>query len=127
MDRESDVSKQETGRTGETIARAYVQKLGWRILHQNWRCQYGELDLVALDGAELVIIEVRTRRGSAALRQALESVDWRKQRQLLRVSQAYVSDNGFRETQPMRIDVIGVGLRCDNSGSVEHIRDAYQW
>lgn len=121
-------SRQQTGRMGEAIARRYVEnQLGWRVLHQNWRCKHGEIDLIADDGDEIVMIEVRTRRGQEALSRALESVDQRKQARLLAITECYMDAEALEESQPIRIDVIGVALFSDNSGSVEHVRDAYQW
>ena len=38
---------------------------GYRILGSNWRCVYGELDVIAEDAGELVFVEVKTRRGQA--------------------------------------------------------------
>ncbi len=121
------MSKQETGRIGEAIACAYVRRLGWKVLHQNWRCTLGELDMIADDGCELVVVEVRTRRGKAALARALESVDMRKQQQILRVTEHYLHQLQLPPEQALRIDVIGVALHPDDTGSVEHVRDAYQW
>ena len=53
--------KDDVGRRGEDEAAAYLTALGWRILDRNWRCASGEVDIVALDGRELVIVEVKTR------------------------------------------------------------------
>jgi Predicted endonuclease distantly related to archaeal Holliday junction resolvase len=51
----------ETGRLGESLAERYFRGKGWTILGRNVRVKFGELDLVALDEGELVIVEVRTR------------------------------------------------------------------
>ncbi|HRX25334.1 MAG TPA: YraN family protein, partial [Aminivibrio sp.] len=51
----------ERGRRGEEIAAAYLAGLGWTILDRNVVFRGGELDLVALSGGELVVVEVRTR------------------------------------------------------------------
>ncbi|MBD0021030.1 YraN family protein [Gordonia pseudamarae] len=51
------------GRLGEDIAAGYVTDAGWSVLERNWRCRYGELDIVAVDGAALVVVEVKTRTG----------------------------------------------------------------
>lgn len=49
------------GRLGEDIAADYVTSTGWTVLERNWRCRYGELDIIAVDGSVLVVVEVKTR------------------------------------------------------------------
>lgn len=53
--------KAQVGRWGEWLALKHLRMLGWDILARNWRSRRGELDLVAFDGPQLVIVEVRTR------------------------------------------------------------------
>jgi len=50
-----------TGKEGEAFARQYLEDKGYRILHCNWRYRHKELDIVASDGKELVVVEVKTR------------------------------------------------------------------
>ena len=52
------------GEIGERMARRHLLNRGYAILEENYRCQYGEVDLVAQQGAEFVFTEVRTRRGT---------------------------------------------------------------
>src|SRR4029450_1246783 len=53
----------ELGRRGEVLAAALLQAQGLTIVERNFRCRAGEIDLVALDGATLVFVEGRSRRG----------------------------------------------------------------
>ena len=55
--------KDELGRRGEQLAAEYLERAGLRILDRNWRCETGELDIVALDQRVLVVCEVKTRSG----------------------------------------------------------------
>ena len=55
--------KDELGRRGEQAAAEYLERAGLRILDRNWRCETGELDIVALERRVLVICEVKTRSG----------------------------------------------------------------
>ena len=52
------------GRYGEDLAARYLTAEGFVILERNWRCELGEIDIVARDGDALVVCEVKTRRGS---------------------------------------------------------------
>ena len=69
--------KQAIGRFGERVAARYLQSLGMAILETNWTCKYGEVDIVARDGATLVICEVKTRTGTSH-GTGLEAVSGRK-------------------------------------------------
>lgn len=121
------MTRQQTGNRGENIAQTYLTSLGWQILHCNWRCAQGEIDVAAMDGDELVIVEVRTRRGKAALQRALESVDVPKQSRLMELAEMYRGENLANPAQPLRIDVVGVALQIDGTAYIEHVRDALQW
>lgn len=121
------------GRAGEELAAAALRDVGMSIVDRNWRCTVGELDIVAHDQAPdytqggvpatwLVLVEVRTRRGTA-YGSARQAVDERKQAKLREVAAAYVQSTGW--TGPWRIDVVAVQM--DAAGrleSVELIRNA---
>ncbi len=105
------------GAWGQAHARAYLERRGYAILHENFRCREGEIDLVADDAGCLVFVEVRTRNGRR-IGTPEESVDARKQAQLIRVAEA------FRQTHPnaspdWRIDVVAV--EGDGQGSPRRI------
>lgn len=95
---------------------------GWTILARNWRCRLGELDIVARDGACLVCVEVRARRGTR-FGSPEESVDARKQARLARLAQAYVQAAGWHG--PWRIDVVAVEASGDGTPQrVRHYKSA---
>ena len=69
------------GGEGEERAARFLKRLGYQILHRNWRCRRGEIDIIARDGKTLVFAEVKTRRStSRALRR--RAVDRKKQEKL---------------------------------------------
>ena len=70
-------------------AAAYLKKKGYRILEANFRCRFGEIDLIARDGAYLVFIEVKYR-SSLKDGDSLEAVNRGKQRKIIRVAEYYL-------------------------------------
>lgn len=105
---------------GEDAAAALLRREGWTVLHRNWRLRLGELDIVARQGDCLAFVEVKARRAPVLFDPAL-GVDWRKQRQLHRVAEAYLALEKpvFEEC---RFDVISVivsddGLQVTRLGS----------
>ncbi|OUM96379.1 MAG: YraN family protein [Thermobacillus sp. ZCTH02-B1] len=115
--------RRETGRRGEEAAAHYLAARGFRILHRNWRCRMGELDIVAEDGETIVFVEVRTRAPGSRFGTAAESVDTRKRRRLAALAQAYLAMNGRRHA-PIRFDVIACTTRSDGTLDIDHIPGA---
>lgn len=96
------------GSAGERLAAGWLEARGFRVLARNWRCAYGELDIVAEEAGELVFVEVKTRRGTAyGLPE--EAVTASKRAHLIAAAQCYLAE-AQRETQPYRIDVVAVQL-----------------
>lgn len=92
------------------------------ILARNYRCRFGEVDLIALDRGMLVFVEVKSRqRGSVV--SPFDVVDQRKQRQIARAAQHYVQHHRL-EDRVARFDVVGV-WRDGDEVSCEHIKDAF--
>ena len=116
--------RRHLGAEGEAQARTYLIARGYRILAANWRCDYGELDLVAQQGETIVIVEVRTRR--AGTDAAFESITPTKRDKLLRLSQAFLAAHDL-DDMPCRIDVIGVRFGRDGRAQIAHAEDALGW
>ena len=108
---------------GEVVAEEFLRACRYTIVARNYRCRAGEIDLVALDGAMLVFVEVRSRRGSLA-GTALESVDGRKQARVARVAQHFVAARGWHD-RDARFDVVGVQFENDPP-AVEHVQGAFE-
>lgn len=109
--------RRRVGTWGENRAVAYLTGAGMTVLDRNWRCRHGELDIVAVDGDCLVVVEVKTRR-SRAFGTALEAVDPRKLARLRMLTGQWLSCHEVR-TRRVRIDV--VALQVD-ARSVTHLR-----
>lgn len=95
----------DLGRRGEALAEQHLRTAGYEILDRNVRTRYGEIDLVARDGACIVFVEVRTRRLGSFTPE--ESVGRRKQRQLVSLGTRYLQDRGL-VGQDWRADVVAI-------------------
>ena len=112
------------GNRGERAAVKYLKKHGFRIIVRNYRNRYGEIDVIALEEDTLVFIEVKTRR-STRTGSPLEAVDEKKQQQIMRTAQAYLSERGLNE-QSFRFDVVGLLWPEEaNQPEIQHVRHAF--
>ena len=116
--KQKKAARQGLGRTGERMAGEALVRQGYSILERNFRCQYGEVDLVAEHEGELVFVEVKTRRGMAYGRPE-EAVTSRKQRKILEVASYYLDAHDCSQ-RSWRIDVVAV--QFDQTGRFEEIR-----
>ena len=95
------------GRRGENAACRLLRSYGWEILARNWRCYYGELDIVARDGNTIVFIEVKTRRFRPDYRPA-DNLSLRQYRRNLRAANAYCReihwDPGLRRCELIEVE-----------------------
>ena len=91
------------GQSAEARAEAFLKTHGLKLVARNWRCRFGEIDLVMQDGPTLVFIEVRLRSrtdfGGAAA-----SVTARKQKKLLATARQYLGT--LTTLPPCRFDVV---------------------
>ena len=108
------------GRWAEGAAAAYLQQKGYHILHQNWRFERYELDIVASNGYELIVVEVKARATSYFQRPP-EAVGLEKQRRIVAATDAYIA--AFGVTLPVRYDIVGVIGKEELS--IEHIEHAF--
>ncbi|WP_030455670.1 YraN family protein [Herbidospora cretacea] len=99
-------AKDELGRAGEELAAGYLVGEGMEILARNWRCREGEIDIVARDGAVLVVVEVRTR-SSGAYGSAFASVTEAKLARLRRLGARWLAGQAERFAS-VRIDVVAL-------------------
>ena len=106
-----------TGRVGETVAARRLTELGYKILRRNHRTRYGEIDIVATQGGEIVFLEVKTRRRRwpSTNMQFMDCapVDSMTRKKALRVSQcaeAFMAHAGIGAQARWRLDFVGVEL-----------------
>ncbi|MDR2919473.1 MAG: YraN family protein [Tannerella sp.] len=114
--------KNETGKIGEAVACSYLKINGYTILHTNWRYRRYELDIVATNGEELVVVEVKTRSESYLIYPE-ESVNRIKIKHIVSATDVYI--RRYNIELPVRFDIICM-IKKDNSYTVErHIEDAF--
>ncbi|HMM96660.1 YraN family protein [Phycicoccus sp.] len=106
------------GRYGEALAARYLRERGLRVLERNWRCEHGEVDIVALDDGCLVVCEVKTRRDTA-FGDPVEAVTVAKAMRLRRLAAAYA--RAHPGPAAVRIDVVGVLCRPGAPPLVRHV------
>jgi len=117
------MTRAETARRGEEAAAAYLERIGCTVVERNWRCPSGEVDVVALDGRTVVIVEVKTRRSPSAGTPE-EAVSPTKQRQLVRVARHYLAYAGLTEAD-VRFDVIAIRPIGEHRALLRHHRAAF--
>lgn len=117
-----DMRRIRTGKRGEDAAIARLQEAGYRIITRNYRCLYGEMDIIAQDGDTLVFIEVKSRR-SERFGPPQEAVGAEKQKKLSRISMHYIQQQGI-EACRARFDVIAVRISPQGT-AVDIIRNAF--
>jgi putative endonuclease len=112
------------GQRGEQLAMDYLRSCGLVVLDRNWRPRgqgvRGELDLVARDGDELVIVEVKTRR-SLAYGSPVEAVTTRKMRTLRSLALAWLEHRSIHAPR-LRFDVVAVTIPPVGQPVIEHLR-----
>ncbi len=111
----------ELGKRGELLACSFLTKKGYSILETNWRRKRLEIDIIALDGDELVFVEVKTRTTSI-FGEPEEAVTPQKRRHLIQAANAYVIKSGY--DRGSRFDVISIIIENDNC-TIHHIPDAF--
>lgn len=97
----------EAGRAAEAAAARMLEREGYRILQRNFRARGGEIDLVALDGGTLAIVEVRYRAGGR-FGGGAESVTLAKQRRIARAARVLLAARPALARLPARFDVVEV-------------------
>jgi putative endonuclease len=97
-------SRANSGDGAEALAASFLETRGLRILARNYRCRFGEIDLVAQSGATLVFVEVRAR-ASDAFGGAAASITHAKRRKLVAAARYYMRCHGAREPA-CRFDVV---------------------
>lgn len=109
------------GKEGEEVAAAYLVQKGYVIRHRNWRSGRKELDIVAQQGEELVVVEVKTRRNTD-YGTPEEAVTEKKIRSIVTSTDAYLRQHSL--DLPVRFDIITI-VGQQPPFAIEHIEEAF--
>lgn len=112
----------EIGTLGERLARDFLVAKGYQILEQNWICGHKEIDIIAKDGDDLVIVEVKTRK-TPVLVEPEETIDSYKRQYLIWAANAYVERKQL--DNDIRFDIVAVVIDQNNDYKIDHIEDAF--
>ena len=114
------------GAIGEVLAARFLRDKKWKIITANYRCRFGEIDIIAQDKSYIVFVEVKTRSVGAWVTPA-EAVTSSKQRKIIQTAGLFLQ-NHTTKLQP-RFDVIEVWTEKDDPLSlveINHIVGAYE-
>ena len=120
VEQDKRTAQQALGAYGERVAEAHLVHAGMRLLERNWRCSEGELDLVLLDGAVLVVCEVKTRTGAGGPGPH-EAVTPTKLARLQRLAERWQVEHDVR-ADDVRLDLVAVHHPRRGAARVEHVR-----
>lgn len=113
------MASNDTGRLGEEAAADFLRSKGCEIVEKNYRCRFGEIDIIAKDGNYIVFAEVKTRPVNSMLLPR-EAVDAKKRAKIITAAKIYLSGHDTGNLQP-RFDVIEVVTSPGKRFKVERI------
>ncbi len=116
-------TKDILGRRGEQLAAEYLADRGYRIVERNWRCNLGEIDLIATRGGQTVFVEVKTR-SSKAYGHPFQAVTVTKLGRLRRLATIWCAQSPRRPAR-IRLDVIGIVAPPGGTATIEHLEGVF--
>ena len=114
--------RRRAGQHGEAAAASYLEQMGVSILQKNFRCRYGEIDLIGWDGNYYLFIEVKYR-STQEQGEPAEAVDYRKQYKICRTFDYYRMKKHMDDFVPVRFDIIEI----DRFGRCHWIKHAFEY
>jgi len=116
--------RKQLGLRGENAACEFLVRNNMKIIDRNWRCSYGEADVIALDGKTLVFCEVKTRK-NVNYGSPEEAITFKKLDRYLKLINVYRSRCAVRHSA-IRFDFVGIFVdEKTNKARLHYVRDAY--
>jgi len=119
----TETYRKDLGKTGEELAAEHLAAKGYKIHAFNVRNKIGELDVIAEQRGQIVIVEVKTKTGLGH-GSPEEMVDRRKQRKLIRTAQLFLMEQNLTK-RPWRIDVVAIRMQ-EEPPQILHIENAVE-
>ena len=111
------------GAWGEKIAAEFLREQGYQVITTNFRCGYGEIDLICKEDATWCFVEVKTRRNSK-YGLGYEAVTITKQKHMLNSASHYLAQMELFEV-PVRFDVVSIDFTTDGQYQIKLIKNAF--
>lgn len=121
----AESTTQSIGRQTEQLAEAHLNSRGLSTLARNYSCRYGEIDLVMLDNATLVFVEVRYRRPGCFAR-SIASVNTGKQHKLARAAAMFLVAHPDFCDHAVRFDIVGMDGPDIREFRLQWLKDAFR-
>ncbi len=104
---------QQIGELGEKLITLWLESKGYKILHQRWRCRWGEIDLIAREKSTntLLFVEVKTRSQGNWDTDGILAVNYQKQQKIAKTAAMFLARNPQLADCPCRFDVALVSYR----------------
>ena len=111
---------QSIGRWGETTAVEYLLERGYRVVAQNFRTPYGEIDVIAQQGDITIFVEVKTRT-SRTMGLPEESITQRKRQHMISAAEFYAAES---EIDHWQIDVVSIEGKPGSQPKITYFENA---
>lgn len=111
--------KKNIGNRAEEQACKYLEKNNYKIIQRNFSSKIGEIDIIAYKNDTIIFIEVKYRR-SGSHGSAIEAVNYRKQKKIIKISKYFLLKNEKYYQNNIRYDVIGI-----SNNKIDHIKGAF--
>jgi putative endonuclease len=115
-------AKDALGDRGENVAARFLRNLGYKIIMRNFRCDLGEIDIIAREGKTLVFVEVKTRAYDDPSPE--EQVNLEKRAQIQKAAKYYLTRYGFPQP-PARFDVVAIVWPTSREPMIRHTPSAF--
>lgn len=116
-------NKKTLGNWGEKLAVEYLQQHGYAIIESNYRCRYGEIDIVAKEGPVWCFVEVRTRK-SDRFGRGFESITAVKRTHITKTAAFFLNQRRLDDA-PARFDVVSIDFYTGAEYKIELIKNAF--
>lgn len=122
----AECTRIQKGRYGEELTAKFIQERGLTVIERNWRCCFGEVDIIAEDNDTVVLVEVKTRViGHSSLIMPEMAVGPRKRDRYQKLALVYLSRSYPRRA--VRFDVAAVGIVDPGCSWLHYLTAAYEW